>query len=161
MAVLQQTGRIALAKAIAAQTIYIAWGRGDPAWDTAPVPEPDNASALVSEIGRRLVTDVQYATPDPTGSIELPSGERYRTSATPTRYVYLRATFGFADAQGETLREMGVFLGGQLAASVPAGQRWVLAADVQDGGQLYTMERRAAAYRSGAVRQVEEIILPF
>ena len=70
MAVLQQAGRIALAKAVAAQTIHIAWGRGLPAWDAAPEPEPITANALVDEIGRRLVTEVRFARPDDNGEIE-------------------------------------------------------------------------------------------
>ena len=95
MAVLQQAGRIALAKAVAAQTIHIAWGRGLPAWDAAPEPEPITANALVDEIGRRLVTEVRFARPDDNGEIELPSGARYSVSDTPTTFVYLRAAFGF------------------------------------------------------------------
>ncbi|MDA1840337.1 hypothetical protein PDJ96_27040, partial [Bacillus cereus group sp. BY17LC] len=119
MAVLQQAGRIALAKAVAAQTIHIAWGRGLPAWDAAPEPEPITANALVDEIGRRLVTEVRFARPDDNGEIELPSGARYSVSDTPTTFVYLRAAFGFDDAKGEDVREMGVFFGTQVATDVP------------------------------------------
>ncbi len=161
MAVLQQAGRIALAKAVAAQTIHIAWGRGLPAWDAAPEPEPITANALVDEIGRRLVTEVRFARPDDNGEIELPSGARYSVSDTPTTFVYLRAAFGFDDAKGEDVREMGVFFGTQVATDVPPGQRWVLASQLTDKGELYTLERRPRILRSGSVRQVEEIILPF
>jgi len=161
MPVLQQSGRVALAKAIAARTIHIAWGRGDPAWDTTPVPEPTDAAALLDEIGRRLVTDISFVKPDPVGEIEMPGGERFSVCGEPTSMVLLRATFGFADAQGQTVREVGVFFDTELAASVPPGQRWVLAADVVKKGDLYTLERRPAEYRSGSVRAVEEIILPF
>ena len=38
MAVLQNQGRTALARAIASQSLYLAWGRGLPAWDAAPEP---------------------------------------------------------------------------------------------------------------------------
>lgn len=161
MAVLQQAGRIALAKAVAAQTIHIAWGRGLPAWDTDPEPEPVSATGLVDEIGRRLVTEVLFVTPDPLGDIELPSGNKYSISAVPTTYLLLRATFGFTDAQGDTVREMGVFFGSQLKPEVPAGTRWVLPEQLQSPGEIYTLERRAGVPRTGATRQVEEIILPF
>ena len=161
MAVLQQAGRIALAQAIASQTIHIAWGRGLPEWDATPQPEPVDATALADEIGRRLVSEVLYVTPDPQGDIELPSGSRYRISAQPTTYLMLRATFGFTDAQGEDVREMAVFFGTQARPEVPAGQRWLLPPDIAHPGQIYTLERRTAVYRSGATRQVEEIILPF
>lgn len=161
MAVLQQAGRIALAKAVAAQTIHIAWGRGLPTWDDAPDPEPVNASALVDEIGRRLVTEVLFVKPDVQGDIELPSGARYSLSAEPTTYLLLRATFGYTDGEGEYLREMGVFFGTQLLPDVPPGTRWVQPAQLASAGEIYTLERRTAGYRSGATRQVEEIILPF
>jgi hypothetical protein len=161
MAVLQDIGRIALAQAVAAQTIHIAWGRGLPAWDAVPEPEPSNATALVDEVGRRLVTDIAFVTPDAAGEIEMPNGDRYAPSATPTPWLYLRCTFGFTDAQGETLREMGVFFGTTNEAHVPIGQRYLLPADIAEPGKLYTLERRAAYPRSGSVRQVEEIVLPF
>ena len=41
------------------------------------------------------------------------------------------------------------------------GQRWVLASQLTGKGELYTLERRPRILRSGSVRQVEEIILPF
>ena len=83
MAVLQDQGRTALARAIAAQSLYLAWGRGLPAWDAVPEAEPTTAAALVDEIGRRQVTAVQYVEPDVAGEIELPDASRYTTSATP------------------------------------------------------------------------------
>jgi hypothetical protein len=161
MPVLQQSGRVLLAKAVAARTIYIAWGRGVPAWDANPESEPADAVALVDEIGRRLVTDIAFVRPDPAGEIEMPGGERFSVAGAPTSWVRLRATFLFEDARGETVREVGVFFDTQIAPGVPPGQRWVPRADVLDPGQLYTLERRAAEYRSGSVRTVEEIILPF
>ena len=86
---------------------------------------------------------------------------RYSVSDTPTTFVYLRAAFGFDDAKGEDVREMGVFFGTQVATDVPPGQRWVLASQLTGKGELYTLERRPRILRSGSVRQVEEIILPF
>ena len=161
MPVLQQSGRIALAKAVAARAIYIALGRGDPAWDTSPMPEPTGSTALVDEIGRRLVTDIAFVQPDPDGEIELPNQDKYAVVDQPTPWLLLRATFNFEDAQGQTVREAGVFFDPLIAPGVPPGQRWVLAAEVLAPGDLYTLERRAADYRSGSVRAVEEIILPF
>lgn len=163
MPVLQQQGRIALAKAVAARAIHIAWGRGSPEWDSAPAPEPTDTAALVDEIGRRLVTEISFVRPDAAGEIELPSGDRYSPSpgGAPTSWVLLRAAFGFADAKGETVREVGVFFDSVIDPAIPPGQRWVLAASVIEPGDLYTLERRHAEYRSGSVRAVEEIVLPF
>ena len=45
MQTLQDAGRIALAKSLAAMAVHIAWGRGDGAW-TAPPANPSNRTAL-------------------------------------------------------------------------------------------------------------------
>lgn len=160
MAVLQNTGRIALARAIAQQPIHLAWGRGAPGWDAAPQPEPTDATALVDEIGRRAVTQVGYVEPDANGVIEMVSG-RYALSEAPTRWVYVRFTFDFADAEGETIRELGLFIGSQPAAGLPAGQRYFTPAQLANVGELYALERLPKFTRSGAVRQVFEYVLPF
>lgn len=161
MAVLQDPGRIALARAIAAQPIHLAWGRGLPVWDALPEPEPTNATALIDEIGRRAVTQVGYVLPDEDGEIELPSGVRYTAAAEPTQWVYIRFAFNYQDAEGETIREMAVFLGTQPIAGLPAGQRYFTPAQLASPGDIYALERMTAFPRSGAVRQVFEYVLPF
>ena len=161
MAVLQDRGRTALARAIAAQSVYLAWGRGLPAWDAAPEAEPTTATGLVDEIGRRLVTAVQYVKPDPAGEIELPDASRYTTSATPTKWLHVRWTFDFADAAGETVRELGIFVGGTVAAGLPPGQRYFTAAQVDNPGDLYCLEHLPKFTRNAGVRQVQEFVLPF
>lgn len=161
MAVLQDRGRIALARAIAAQPLYLAWGRGLPAWDIAIEPEPTDAQALVDEIGRRLITAVQYVVPHPEGEIELPDGSRYTASAAPSKWLHARWTFDYADAAGETVRELGVFVGGAMQEGLPAGQRYFIAAQVVTPGDLYTLERFESFTRSASTRQVQEFVLPF
>ena len=161
MAVLQNQGRTALARAIASQSLYLAWGRGQPTWDDNPEPEPTTATALVDEIGRRLATAVQYVVPDPMGEIELPDGSRYTTSPQPSKWLHVRWTFDYADAAGETVRELGIFVGGTTAAGLPAGQRYFTAAEVATPGDLYTLERLPKFTRNAAVRQVQEYVLPF
>ncbi|MCL1962465.1 MAG: hypothetical protein FWG56_12005 [Desulfovibrionaceae bacterium] len=161
MAVLQEHGRTALAVSVAQRTLHLAWGRGNPAWDSAPAPEPTNATKLVDEIGRREVNDVSFVKPDPAGAIEMPNGDRYTVSADPTTWLLLRATFGFTDAEGEDVREFGVFIDSVIDPAVPPGQRWALAAQVLDGGWLYTLERRPANYRPGTKREMEEVVLAF
>lgn len=161
MAVLQDRGRIVLASAIAAQPLYLAWGRGLPAWDAAPEAEPTTAAALVDEIGRRLVTAVQYVVPHAEGEIELPDGSRYTASAQPSKWLHARWTFDYQDAAGETMRELGVFIGATLVEGLPAGQRYFTAAQVLEPGELYTLERFEATTRSASTRQVQEFVLPF
>ncbi len=161
MAVLQDSGRIVLARAVAAQAIHLAWGRGSPAWDAAPQPEPTDATALVDEIGRRAVTQLGYVVPDNEGEIELPSGARYTAVAGPTRWLYVRFTFNFGDAAGEPIRELAIFVGTQAAAGVPAGQRYLTPAEVANHGDLYALERLPKFTRNGDVRQVFDYVLPF
>lgn len=161
MAVLQDKGRTALARAIAAQSIYLAWGRGMPAWDAAPQPEPSTASALVDEIGRRVVTAVQYVQPDADGAIELPDGSRYAPAAQPTKWLHVQWTFDFADAAGEKVRELGIFVGGTVVAGLPAGQRYFTAAQVVEPGYLYCLERVQPFKRGTGVRPVQQYVLPF
>ena len=121
MATLQDDGRIALAMAMAAQPVHLAWGRGLPAWDAVAEPEPSNATALVDEVGRRLATFVGYVEPNPAGEIELPSGSKYAVVAGPTRWLYVRVVFNFEDADGETIRELGITFGAAPVAGLPAG----------------------------------------
>ena len=160
-ATLQESGRIGLAIAVASQPLHLAWGRGSPAWDSAPESPPGNANALTDEIGRRLISDIGYAEPSPTGEIELPSGERYARVPGPTPYVHVRVTFDFADAEGETIRELGLTMGAQTAAGLPAGQRYFSPSQVTAPGRMYMIERVGFFVRSGAVRQFFEYILPF
>jgi hypothetical protein len=161
MAVLQDAGRIALAKFIATQPIHLAWGRGLAAWDALAEPEPNNAGALVDEVGRRRATFVGYCKPEKNGEIEMPSGDQYTSVAEPTKWVYLRFVFGFGDAAGQTLRELGIFIGTQPKTSVPEGQRYLTAQDIELPGKLYALERVAAFTRSAQTRQSFEYVMPF
>ena len=161
MAVLQNSGRAALARAIAVQPIYLAWGRGLPAWDAAPEPEPTNAETLVDEIGRRLATAIGFVLPSPNGEIELPDKSRFTAHAEPTKWLHVRWNFDYTDAAGEVVRELGVFVGGAVVDGLPAGQRYFTPDQVATPGALYTMERVTSFTRNGAVRQVQEYILPF
>lgn len=161
MAVLQDRGREALARAVATQPLYLAWGRGLPAWDAETPPEPTTATGLVDEIGRRLITAVQYVVPDAAGEILLPDGSRYAAHAGVSKWVHARWTFDYGDAAGEQVRELGVFIGGEVQAGLPPGQRYFPAAQVVNPGDLYTLERFAAFTRNPATRQVQEFVLPF
>lgn len=161
MAVLQESGRIFLATAVATPPLYLAWGRGLAAWDTAPEPEPTKATRLVDEIGRRLITSVGFVVPDDNGAIELPDKKRYAASAVPTKWLHASWTFNYDDAAGETVRELGVFIGGSVAQGLPAGQRYFTAAQVVEPGYLYCLERVQPFKRGTGVRPVQQYVLPF
>lgn len=159
---LQTAGRIALAQSVAAQPIHIAWGRGDGQWTQAP-GEPDNATALTDEFGRRLVTQIGYVTPASADDydIAMPGGDYYKRSADPTCWLYLNCQFDFSDGLNETIREVGVFVGGTAKTSVPPGQRYLTPEQIETPGQLYCLAYRAPLIRVGTLKAIEEIILPF
>ena len=158
---LQDAGRIALAESFKAQPLHVAWGTGDPAWDTTSVAEPTNATALMAEVGRRTVTTVDYVLPDAGGDIHMPTGERYAVSAAPTPTLYVRTVFDFADADGHTIRELALMVGTQPIAGLPAGLRYFTPAQIDHPGRLYLLNRDERIVRSGSTYQSVEFIVPF
>lgn len=155
--ILTVSGRTALAQALAAQTLYFAWGSGNPAWDATPEPETVALAALEAEIGRRVVDEVGYCVPDPAGEIIAPSG-RFRKVSTPTNNLLIRTGFWFGDAAGATIREVAVFLGTQTRPDLPPGQRYFVPGEIVAPGTLLSIERLAAMPMSGATRPSFEYV---
>jgi hypothetical protein len=165
MSILTDSGRTALAALLAAEPLHFAWGRGDATWD-APLPtdptalaaevlrrrESKSATALIAEIGRRTITNLNFVTPDANGAIALPTGN-YSISVPPTRYLYVNVLFDFADASAETIREFAVFVGTTVNAALPPGQRYFTPDQLTSQGRLVTLERVSAVVRSPAVRE--------
>lgn len=158
MAILTTSGRTALAIAVANESIHLAWGAGDPDWDTTPEAESIAATALVSEVGRRVATQVTYCTPDAEGEIIVPNG-RFTVSGTPTNNLFLRFNFDFTDAPLASIREIGIFMGTTLVGGLPPGQTYFLPADLATPGILLALERIPKIIRSAAVRQAFEFVL--
>lgn len=160
MTILTTSGRTALAIAVRGQPLHLAWGTGDVAWDTTPEAEPIGATGLVAELGRRAFNTVQYVVTDAEGAIITPSG-RYSVSGTPTNMIYVAADFDYTDASSAIIREVGVFLGTQLVAGLPAGQVYFEPGDVADPGTLFALQRVPRITRSPSVRQGFEYVLKF
>ena len=160
MAILTKSGRAAIAAAIKAQNVYMAWGSGDAAWDLNPVPAPVTATALVAEIGRRRIAQALFCLPDPLGELIVPEG-RFTASAEPTNFLYMRFLFDYVDAPSAIIREVAVFVGTEVSPSVPAGQDYVTPSQVIDPGQLLLLERPGRINRSTNVRQQFEFVTQF
>nr|VFK16307.1 MAG: hypothetical protein BECKLFY1418C_GA0070996_102243 [Candidatus Kentron sp. LFY] len=141
MAILTNASRRFIAEVIKSQTLYFAWGIGDPAWDTTPVPPPLDAVALEHEVGRRLITQVLFVEEDDEGEFVTPTG-RYTASATPTRHLLVIVQFDFGDAPASEIREVGVFAQAVTDPELPEGQRYFVPCEVVDPGILISVERR-------------------
>lgn len=160
MAILTNSGRVAMAKSVKTQPIHLAWGSGSAAWDTTPVPESITAEALVAEVGRRKASYVAYCTPDTNGSIIVPTG-KFSESATPTKHLYMRFAFDFTDAPTSTIRELAVFVGTVTNAALPPGQMYFEPGQVTDPGTLLVVENIQKFERSASVRQTFEFVVTF
>jgi len=161
MSILTTAGRAAIAAAVKAQPLHLAWGPGDGAWVTPP-PENPSATSLTNEIGRRLVTSCDFVTPDPVaGTIEVAGAGLFSISATPTNRLLITTQFDYADASTSVVRQIGLFMGTQVVAGLPAGQRYFLPAEVQSPGSLVQLENRAPIYRTSGTRERFEMLIVF
>lgn len=160
MAILTTSGRTALAAAVAAQALHLAWGSGDAAWDATPVPEPVGATALLAELGRRAAAQVVFVTPDLNGSISVPNGKFSPVAAgQKSNNLYLRFNFDYTDAAASLIREVGIFVGTAVKPEVGGGQTYFLPADLASPGILLGLQRPPKIIRSGNTRQSFEFVL--
>ncbi len=172
LATLTKVGRAAIAAAMAAQPLHLAWGVGDPAWEDpeANLPSLINATALTGEIGRRAVGVVGFVTPDDQGDIVIPVGRgaddtvqeaRYRQVSDATPYLYLRAQFDYGDASNAIIREMAVFMGTVTDLDLPPGQRYFTPDQLTNPGRMLAAQIILPSInRSPSVRQSIEFVIP-
>jgi hypothetical protein len=161
MAILTTSGRAALAIAVAAQSLHLAWGTGLASWDTTPEAEPTTATALVDEVGRRGSPVLQYVTADVNGAIILPSG-RWSVSAQPTNNIFLRFQYDYPDGANAIIRELGIFVGTVIKPAVMTatpGKVYFAPTDIQSPGTLLALQRNAKITRSASTRQAFEFVL--
>ena len=142
MAIMTNSCRIALAKAIKAAPLYVAWGTGDAAWGRSPPREERNATGLTHEIGRRPAAQVIYCLPDANGELVLPN-QRFAASNEATPNLYLKATFEFDEGLGETIRELGIFIDTKTSPGLPAGQRYFTPSQLASSGTLLSLSHIA------------------
>ena len=158
MAVLTLSGRAALAASVKAQPVHLAWGRGSPAWDAIPEPEPLDATKLVDEVGRRAADFVRYCIPDDAGEIRVPNG-RFTETSEVTNHLYCRFTFDYDDGANETLRETAIHVGTKVAEGLPVGQEYFSTTDIVSPGLLLVVERFESFKRSAAIRESFEFVV--
>ena len=121
------------------------------------VPNP-TAGSLLSEIGRKRVTDVDYVIPDTSGSVTLTQGN-YTVVEYPTRYVYVRTLFAFDDSETATIRETGLFLGTETLSTLPAGQTYFEPSEVTKAGEMITLDNMSPVTRSATVRETVAMVV--
>lgn len=174
LATLTHCGRAAIAKAISARPLHLAWGTGDPAWDVsdATLPSLIEATALTHEVGRRTPASIGFVTPDEAGGIVIPVSAgaegavqeaRYRlvTDGSPTPFLYVRVDYNYADASNVVIREMGLFMDTELMDGLPEGQRYFTPAEISNFGLLLAAQIILPPInRSPSVRQTVEFVMP-
>ena len=128
LATLTKTGRAAIALALSARPIHLAWGSGNPEWDAeeAELPSLVEATALVNELGRRTPATIGFVEPDDEGDIVIPvatgaGGEvqeaRYKSVTGPSPYLYVRTNYNFEDASNavpDNLKSPGLLVAAQI-----------------------------------------------
>lgn len=158
MSIFVQAAATAVAQAVKAAGVWVAWGNGSPSWDSVPVPEPVNATALVAEIGRRRATTIDFVVPDVNGDIIVPQGT-FSISPTPTNALYVRCNFDAQDAVGQDIREAACFIGATLVNGLPPGQTYFVPANVATPGTMLILERFAKISRTADFSASVEFIL--
>lgn len=160
MAILVTSGRAAIATAIKNNALHLAWGSGLKAWDDAQPQESRAATVLTNEIGRRAITLAEYCKPSVDGNI-VTLGGRFSPSSTPTANLHLQATFDFDDGLGETIRELGVFIGTEINPDLPPGQAYFKPTDIIDKGTLLTIDHITGIERGVGARISFDIVATF
>lgn len=160
MSTLSIAGRVALSEIIFNKPLHLAWGSGDGLWTVNPPTETGLETGLRAEIARRALSQLSYVTPDPIGAILVSNGS-FTVSATPTRHLYMRADFGYDEAIGASIREVGLFMGSVMVAGLPAGQKYFLPAQVADPGRMIMLKNYPVIYRFPDNRERFEFVMTF
>lgn len=128
---------------------------------TIDTPPPDVAqTALLGELGRRVVDEVAFVVADDEGSIVAPTG-RFTLSSEPTNHLFVRVRFDFIDAPDATIREQGLFVGTTTDEALPAGQLYFEPADVTDPGILLIVQNTVPIIRQPSTRETFEFVVTF
>lgn len=162
MGIITNSGRAAAAKAVKEQTLYLAWGTGGSDWSAEAPPEDELSTGLRNEVGRKALFRSLFVHPDDDGEITISEHGRYAVSTEPTPYLFLEFEFDFRDGAGETIRELGIFMGGKIKDGLPPGQSYFIPAEVEEPGTLFMLEHRETALeRTTSERCHIAYVIPF
>ena len=118
-------------------------------------------TGLIDEVGRRINVSKQYVYPHLSGEIYAGTG-RYAHSDTPTRFILYEFLFDNLDADGEPIREVGLFADTQIMEGLPSGQRYFLPNQVeQEGTVLFKTNLDGVITRLSAVREQFSTVIGF
>lgn len=123
-------------------------------------PESIGQTALLREVGRRVVDEVHFVIADPEGEIVVPTG-RYRLSVDPTNHLFIRVRFDFEDAATSVVREQGLFVSTQTDPALPIGQKFFIPAQVTDPGILLVLQNSVPIVRQPSTRETFEFVVTF
>lgn len=123
-------------------------------------PEPIAQTALLREVGRRVVDEVHFVAADPEGEIVVPTG-RYRLSTEPTNHLFIRVRFDFEDAATSIVREQGLFVSTQTDPALPIGQRFFTPAQIVESGILLVLQNSVPIVRQPSTRETFEFVVTF
>ena len=161
MAIITIPGRAGIARSIRSNQLFIAWGTGNPEWTTSEKVSEDSAqTSLFREIGRRVVDETYFVVGDDQGDLVTPSG-RWRISENPTNQLYVKAQFDYADGNGYTIREYGLFLNTIVKSDLPIGQRYFLPTEIEDFGELLMLENCVPLIRTGNTKHACSFVVTF
>ena len=88
-------------------------------------------------------------------------GARFAKSDTPTANLHLRTDFDFNDGLGETIRELGVFVGTTTRTGLPAGQTYFPPSDIATPGTLLAIDYITAMQRGVGARISFDFVITF
>jgi len=160
MAILTNDGRALITQLMSEQAVFMAWGNGEESWGTtSPLPAPDS-SALKNAVGFRKAAQIRFCEPDNAGVIEVSSG-KFSFTDTPGRHLYLQFRFDFADGEGETIKELGIFFGTLIQSGLPDGQQYFAPSEIEHSGSLVMLEHPTALVRETGVRETFEFVVTF
>ena len=123
-------------------------------------PEPIGQTALLREVGRRVVDEVHFVAADPEGEIVVPTG-RYRLITEPTNHLFIRVRFDFEDAATSVVREQGLFVSTQTDPELPLGQKFFIPAQITDAGILLVLQNSVPIVRQPSTRETFEFVVTF